>query len=51
MLEAFSQFERTLIRSGQADGIAKAKEQGVCAQRKRTVNTDKATQLFQVMLL
>ena len=45
MLGAFSQFERTMIRKRQAEGMAKAK--GVYAQRKPTVNTDKVKQLFQ----
>ena len=45
MLGAFAQFERTMIRKRQAEGIAKAK--GVYAQRKRTVNPDKVKQLFE----
>ena len=44
MLGAFAQFERTMIRKRQAEGIAKAK--GVYAQRKRTVNPDKIQQMF-----
>ena len=47
MLGAFAQFERTMIRKRQAEGIAKAKAKGVYAQRKRTVNTDKVKQLFE----
>ena len=35
MLGAFSQFERTLIRKRQAEGIAKAKAKGVYENRKR----------------
>ena len=46
MLGAFAQFERTMIRKRQAEGIAKAKAKGVYAQRKRTVNPDKIKQLF-----
>ena len=46
MLGAFAQFERTMIRKRQAEGIAKAKAKGVYAQRKRTVNPDKVKQLF-----
>ena len=46
MLGAFAQFERTVIRKRQAEGIAKAKAKGVYAQRKRTVNPDKIKQLF-----
>ena len=45
MLGAFSQFERTMIRNRQAEGIAKAK--GVYAKRKRTVTTERVKQLFQ----
>ena len=47
MLGAFSQFERTMIRKRQAEGIAKAKQRGVYSQRKRIVNPDKIKQLFQ----
>ena len=47
MLGAFSQFERTMIRKRQAEGIAKAKRRGVYAQRKKSVNPDKVRQLFQ----
>ena len=46
MLGAFAQFERTMIRKRQAEGIAKAKAKGVYAQRKRTINPDKVKQLF-----
>ena len=46
MLGAFAQFERTMIRKRQAEGIAKAKAKGVYAQRKRTVNPDKIQQMF-----
>ena len=44
-LGAFSQFERTMIRNRQAEGIAKAK--GVYTKRKRTVTTERVKQLFQ----
>ena len=47
MLGAFAQFERTMIRKRQAEGIAKAKAKGVYAKRKRTVNSDKVKQLFE----
>ena len=47
MLWAFSQFERTMIRKRQAEGIAKAKQRGVYSQRKKSVNPDKVRQLFQ----
>ena len=46
MLGAFSQFERTMIRKRQAEGIAKAKQRGVYSQRKKSVNPDKVRQLF-----
>ena len=46
MLGAFSQFERTMIRKRQAEGIAKAKAKGVYSQRKRSVNPEKIKQLF-----
>ena len=46
MLGAFSQFERTMIRKRQTEGIAKAKAKGVYAQRKRSVNPEKVKQLF-----
>ena len=40
MMGAFAEFERALIRKRQAEGIAKAKERGVYANRKRksTIN-------------
>ena len=47
MLGAFAQFERTMIRKRQAEGIAKAKARGVYSQRKRTVNSEKVKQLFE----
>ena len=47
MLGAFSQFERTMIRKRQAEGIAKAKAKGVYSQRKRSVNSDKVKKLFE----
>ncbi len=49
MLGAFAQFERTMIRKRQAEGIAKAKAKakGVYAQRKRTVNSERVKQLFE----
>ena len=46
MLGAFAQFERTMIRKRQAEGIAKAKAKGVYAKRKRTLNPDKIKRLF-----
>ena len=50
MLGAFAQFERTMIRKRQAEGIAKAKAKGVYAQRKRTVNPDKIKQFYISLL-
>ena len=47
MIGAFAQFERTIIRKRQAEGIAKAKQRGVYSQRKKSVNPDKVRQLFQ----
>ena len=46
MLEAVAQFEQTMIRKRQAEGIAKVKERGVCSQRKRSVNPKKIKQMF-----
>ena len=47
MLGAFAQFERSMIRKRQAEGMAKAKAKGVYTQRKRTINPDKVKQLFE----
>jgi len=49
MLGAFAQFECTMIRKRQAEGIAKAKAKakGVYSQRKRSVNSDKVKKLFE----
>ena len=47
MLGAFSQFEKTMIRKRQAEGIAKAKAKGVYSQRKRFVNPENIKQLFE----
>ena len=44
MLGAFAQFERTMIRKRQAEGIDIAK--GAYAQRKRTLNPEKVKQMF-----
>ena len=38
MMGAFAEFERSIIKKRQADGIAKAKERGVYKGRKRTVD-------------
>ena len=50
MLGAFAQFERTMIRKRQAEGIAKAKAKGLYAQRKRAVNPKKIKQLVDDVL-
>ena len=47
MLGLFRQFERTMIRKRQAEGIDKAKAKDVHAQPKRTVNSEKVKQLFE----
>ena len=49
MLGAFAQFECTMIRKRQAEGIAKAKAKAkdVYSQRKRSVNSDKVKKLFE----
>ena len=46
-LVASSQFERTMIRKRQAEGIAKAKSKGIYAHRKRTFNLERVKQLFE----
>lgn len=45
MLGAFSQFERSLIRKRQAEGIAKAKAKGVYKGRKPSIDPDKVQEL------
>lgn len=47
MMGAFAEFERNIIRKRQAEGIAKAKERGVYANRKRkpVIDYDKVRQL------
>ena len=45
MMGAFAQLERSLIRSRQAEGIAKAKERGVYKGRKRSINRDRVLEL------
>ena len=47
ILVAFAQFERTMIRKRQAEGVAKAKAKGVYSRLKRTVNPDRVKQLFE----
>lgn len=38
-MSAFAEFERSIIRKRQAEGIAKAKEKGVYKGRKATIDT------------
>lgn len=40
MMGAFAEFERSIIRKRQAEGIAKAKERGVYKGRKPTIDVD-----------
>lgn len=47
MLGAFAEYERTLIRERQREGIAKAKERGVYRGRKRKIND--CTQIDQMI--
>ena len=46
-MTSFSHFKRTMMRKRQAEGIAKAKERGVYAWRKRSVNPAKVKQPFK----
>ena len=43
MMGAFAEFERNIIKKRQAEGIAKAKERGVYAARKRTPTINRET--------
>ena len=43
MMGAFAEFERNIIKKRQAEGIAKAKERGVYATRKRTPTINRET--------
>ena len=43
MMGAFAEFERNIIKKRQAEGIAKAKERGVYAARKRTPTNNRET--------
>ena len=45
MMGAFAQFERTVIRKRQAEGIAKAKDRGVYKGRKQSIDTEKVRRL------
>jgi DNA invertase Pin-like site-specific DNA recombinase len=41
MMGAFAEFERNIIRSRQAEGIARAKERGVYKGRKKTIDENR----------
>lgn len=45
MMGAFAEFERNIIRKGQAEGIAKAKAKGLYKGRPKTVDDSKVKQL------
>lgn len=47
MMGAFAQFERSIIRERQAQGIAKAKQKGVYKGRAPALSADKKKQLFE----
>ena len=42
---AFAEFERSIIRERQREGIARAKERGVYAGRKTSIDVDKVKSL------
>jgi len=44
---AFAEFERSIIRERQREGIARAKERGVYAGRKASINADKVKELHE----
>lgn len=46
VIGAVAEFERSIIRERQREGIAKAKERGVYANRSRKVQSDKVRQLY-----
>ena len=45
MMGAFAEFERSIIKKRQAEGIAKAKAKGVYRGRKSSIDTEKVKQL------
>ena len=47
MMGAFAQFERSIIRKRQAEGIAKAKARGVYKGRKRKIDSERVRALKQ----
>jgi len=45
LMGAFAEFERSIIRDRQREGIARAKERGVYAGRKRSIDVEKVKSL------
>ena len=45
MMGAFAEFERSIIKKRQAEGIAKAKAKGVYKGRRSSIDTEKVKQL------
>jgi len=45
LMGAFAEFERSIIRERQREGIARAKERGVYAGRKRSIDVEKVKSL------
>ena len=46
LMGAFAEFERSIIRERQREGIARAKERGVYAGRKASIDVDKVKSLY-----
>lgn len=47
VMEAFAEFERSLIRERQKEGIALAKQRGAYKGRKKTLTPERAAELVQ----
>jgi DNA invertase Pin-like site-specific DNA recombinase len=47
VMEAFAEFERSLIRERQREGIALAKQRGAYTGRKKTLTPERAAELVQ----
>ena len=47
ILGSFSQFERTMIRKRQAEGIAKARERNAYKGRQATIDSDEIARLYE----
>ena len=47
VMGAFAEFERSLIREGQKEGIALAKQRGAYKGRKKTLTQERAAELVQ----